>query len=255
VGAVHVNADGFKKSIPGPGIGNYLTVGKCMGTARAILGEKGLRERTQMHAHGTGTPQNRVTESHIFNEMAKNFGIQNWPISAIKAYVGHSMAPAGGDQLAAAMGTWEHGYLPGITTIDHIADDVEDSNLHFPMSHLQIDPQELEGAFINSKGFGVNNATGFVISPKVTEKMLRQRWGDKHMQAWGRRNDAVATAAADYDAGADSGKFPPIYKFGEDIVTGEDITLSASEIHIPGFGKSVNLDIANPYEDMSEEEK
>ena len=28
VGDVFVNADGYKKSIPGPGIGNYLTVAK-----------------------------------------------------------------------------------------------------------------------------------------------------------------------------------------------------------------------------------
>ena len=73
------------------------------------------------------------------------------------------MAPAGGDQLAAAMGTWAHGWMPGITTIDHIADDVEDSNLNLPMSHLQIDPQEMDGAFVNSKGFGGNNATGFFL--------------------------------------------------------------------------------------------
>ena len=77
VGGVFVNADGYKKSIPGPGIGNYLTVAKAMATARAILGEEGLRQRTHMQAHGTGTPQNRVTESHILNEMARTFGIEN----------------------------------------------------------------------------------------------------------------------------------------------------------------------------------
>ncbi|HNI66348.1 MAG TPA: beta-ketoacyl synthase [Pseudomonadales bacterium] len=31
---VSVHADGFKKSIAGPGVGNYLTVGKAMATAR-----------------------------------------------------------------------------------------------------------------------------------------------------------------------------------------------------------------------------
>jgi len=254
VGGIYVNADGYKKSIPGPGIGNYLTVGKAMGMARAILGEKGLRERTQMHAHGTGTPQNRVTESHILNEMAKAFGIESWPVSAIKAYVGHSMAPAGGDQLAAAMGTWAHGWMPGIMTIDHIADDVEDSNLNLPMSHLQIDPQEMDGAFVNSKGFGGNNATGFFLSPKVTEKMLTKRWGDKHMQSWRKRNDAVAAKAADYDLGAEGDKYPPIYNFGDGVLDGEDITISSSEIGIPGFGHSVNLDLENPYEDMHDRE-
>ena len=61
--------------------------------------------------------------------MAKVFGIERWPVSAVEAYVGHSMASAGGDQLVAAMGTWEFGWMPGITTVDHIAEDVHDSNL------------------------------------------------------------------------------------------------------------------------------
>lgn len=254
VGGIYVNADGYKKSIPGPGIGNYLTMGKAMGVARAMLGEKGLRERTQMHAHGTGTPQNRVTESHILNEMAKVFGIEAWPVSAIKAYVGHSMAPAGGDQLAAAMGTWAHGWMPGITTIDHIADDVEDSNLNLSMSHLQIDPQEMEGAFVNSKGFGGNNATGFFLSPHITEKMLSKRYGDRQMKTWRKRNDAVAAKASDYDQGAEGDRYPPIYNFGEGVLDSGDIRISKSEISIPGFGYSVNLDLENPYEDMQDNE-
>ena len=255
VGGVYVNADGYKKSIPGPGIGNYITMGKAMGIARAILGEKGLREHTQMFAHGTGTQQNRITESHVMNEMAKNFGIENWPVSAIKAYVGHSLAPAGGDQLAAVLGTWEYGVLPGITTIDHIADDVHDSNLNFSLSHMQIDPQNLEGAFINSKGFGGNNATGFFISPKLTEKMLTRRWGENHMTTWRKRNEAVSATAIDYNARADGGDFPPIYQLGEAVVESEDLTIRPGEIRIPGFGKSVDLNLTNPYTDMTGKKK
>lgn len=251
VGGVYANADGFKKSIPGPGIGNYVTVGKAMGMARALIGENGLRRNTQMHSHGTGTPQNRITESHILNEMAKTFGIENWPVSAIKSYVGHSMAPAGGDQLAAALGTWEHGLMPGITTIDHIAEDVEDSHLNFSMSHLQIDPDELEGAFVNSKGFGGNNATGFFLSPKVTEKMLTQRWGEKKMLSWRKINEGVTMQAADYDNAAESGAYPPIYNFGEGVLEGGDLDISSSRILVPGFGQAVDLELDNPYADMT----
>ena len=251
VGGVYVNADGYKKSIPGPGIGNYLTVGKAMGIARAILGEEGLRHRTHMQAHGTGTPQNRVTESHILNELARIHGIEAWPVSAVKAYVGHSMAPAGGDQLAAVLGTWEHGLLPGITTIDHIAEDVHASNLNLPLQHLELDPAEMDGAFINSKGFGGNNATGLFLSPRITEKMLTRRWGEKHMQAYRRKNAAVATAANDYDAAADRGEVAPIYRFGEGVLSGKDLTITAERIEIPGFAQSVRLDLDNPYEDMT----
>lgn len=251
VGGIYVNADGYKKSIPGPGIGNYLTMGKAMGIARAILGEKSLRERTQMFAHGTGTQQNRTTESHVLNEMAKTFGVENWPVSAIKAYVGHSLGPAGGDQLAAILGTWEYGWMPGITTVDHVADDVHDSNLNFSLSHLQIDPSEMEGSFINSKGFGGNNATGFFMSPKYTEYMLTQRWGEKRMNTWRHRNEMVASTAHDYNDRADGGDFPPIYQLGEGVVESEDLAISPGEIRIPGFGQSVDLNLDNPYADMT----
>jgi acetoacetyl-[acyl-carrier protein] synthase len=49
---------------------------------------------------------------------------------------------------------------------------------------------------------------------------------------------------------ADSGSIPPIYKFGEDVLSGTDLTINPNEIHIPGFGKPVSLDAENPFEDM-----
>lgn len=251
VPGVFVNADGFKKSIPGPGIGNYLTVGKAMGLAKAILGEDGLRRRTHMQAHGTGTPQNRVTESHILNELSRINGIESLPVAAIKAYVGHSMAPAGGDQLAAVLGTWAHGLLPGITTIDHIAEDVHHEHLELPMSHLPLEADRLDAAFINSKGFGGNNATGLFLSPAMTERMLERRWGKEKMLAWRRRNESVNEQAMAYDAVADNPETKAIYQFGEGVVDGEDLTISAEEIRIPGFGQPVRLDLDNPWEDMT----
>jgi acetoacetyl-[acyl-carrier protein] synthase len=250
VADVAVNADGYKKSIPGPGIGNYVTVAKAMATARAILGEQGLRQHTYMQAHGTGTPQNRVTESQILNKLAANFGIDKWLVSAIKCYLGHSMAPAGGDQLSAILGAWEDGLIPGISTIDHIADDVEQSNLHFPMKHVAHAPEAMKGAFINSKGFGGNNATGLFLSPYQTRSMLEQRWGKKAYSAFCVKQEQAETNAQSYNNVADSGSIPPIYKFGEDVLSGTDLTINPNEIHIPGFGKPVSLDAENPFEDM-----
>ncbi len=252
VPAVFVNADGYKKSIPGPGVGNYITVAKAMGLARAMLGEDGLRRRTQMQAHGTGTPQNRVTESHILNQLAKVHGIEGWPVGAIKAYVGHSMAPAGGDQLAAVLGTWEHGWFPGINTIDHIAEDVHHSNLLLPMQHVELDQENMAAAFVNSKGFGGNNATGLVLSPETTRSMLERRWGKAAMLTHARTHESVAASAADYDAAMDRGEVLPIYEFGEGVLEGEDLEISEKNLQIPGFGQPVKLDLDNPFEDMTD---
>ena len=152
---VFVNADGFKKSIPSPGIGNYVTMAKAMATARSLIGDGGLRERSYIHAHGTGTPQNRVTESEIMNELAKTFGITNWPVAAVKAYLGHTLAPASGDQLTSALGTWKYGFIPGIATIDHIADDVHASHLTIGSGHIERPPNHLTWLSLIRKGLVV----------------------------------------------------------------------------------------------------
>ena len=120
---VFVNADGNKKSISAPGVGNHVTVAKATALAKAILGQDGLQE-TYVQAHGTGTPQNRVTESQILSQVANTFGIDNWKVTAIKSYVGHSMGAAAGDQVMASLGVWQYGFIPGIKTITHIAEDV-----------------------------------------------------------------------------------------------------------------------------------
>ncbi len=250
VGDVFVNADGYKKSISGPGIGNYLTVAKAMAAARSIVGEDVLRKGSYMQAHGTGTPQNRVTESHIFNELAKTFGIDDWKVGAVKCFVGHSMAPAGGDQLSAVLGTWNDGYIPGIKTIDHIAEDVHHSNLSLPFDHVEIDPDEYPAAFVNSKGFGGNNATGLFLSPKQTLAMLSKRWGAKAITQLQHAQEQTTAAALEYDAHADTGEISPLYQFGEGVIEGDELELLEDRVGIPGFEHSVSLDIANPYEDM-----
>jgi acetoacetyl-[acyl-carrier protein] synthase len=251
VADVFINADGYKKSIPGPGIGNYITVGKAMGVIRSILGEDSVRHRSYMQAHGTGTPQNRVTESHIFNELAKTFGIASWPIAAIKAYVGHSLGTASGDQIVSSLGVWKHGLIPGIKTIDQIADDVYDSNLEFLLDHKEVDPSSLDAVFVNSKGFGGNNATAALISPDATEQMLARKHGKGGMTKYRKLNESVAGASATYDDETTAGKNALIYRFGEGVIEGDQLTLSDVSIQIPGHKQIINLNVPNPYDDMS----
>ena len=250
VPGVYINADGYKKSIPGPGVGNYLTVAKAMALARGILGDEGLRRGTHIQAHGTGTPQNRVTESHILNELARINGIDKWLVSAAKAYVGHTMAAAGGDQLASAMGAWEHGWVPGITTIDHIAEDVYDSNLHLPMQHVEIDPAAMPGALINSKGFGGNNATALFLSPDFSRRMLERRGGKAAFTEYQRRNEAVRQSRSAYDEAMLEKTMPSIYRFGEGVLEGDDLTITSDSVQVPGFEMPVSLDIDHPFGDM-----
>ena len=118
---VFVNADGHKKSISGPGVGNYITMAKAVAAARAIVGERGVRQGGLVQAHGTGTPQNRTSESEILSQTARAFGIEQWPVSRLKCYLGHSLGSASGDQINATLGMWQHGIIPGIATMEDFA--------------------------------------------------------------------------------------------------------------------------------------
>jgi acetoacetyl-[acyl-carrier protein] synthase len=245
---VFVNADGFKKSISGPGVGNYITMAKALAAARAIVGERGIRNGGFVQAHGTGTPQNRTSESQILSQTAKAFGIDSWPVAAVKCYLGHSLGSASGDQVTATLGMWHHGLIPGIATIDDIASDVRQDNLSFSTDHRQMDPEQMTYALVNSKGFGGNNATATMLSPAVTRKMLQARYSASEWQAWERANESVREQQQQYDDGMIAGNIEPVYKFDHGVLQDSDVELGDQQMSIGG--QSVRLDLQSPYDDM-----
>ena len=249
VPGVFVNADGWKRSISAPGIGNYITLAKAASLVREILGEEALRQRTFLHAHGTSTPKNRTTESHVFDLVARAYGIDAWPVVAVKAFVGHSQGSAAGDQVASALGSFAHGLLPGIPTLDAVADDVHGERLRLSR---EAQPFKADAAFINAKGFGGNNATGVVLSPAVTERLLVARHGETAVAAWQARREATREAAGGYHDQADRGRFAARYRFGEGVLEGPELTMSDAELQIPGYARPVSLAVDNPYGRLSD---
>lgn len=247
---VFVNADGWKRSISAPGIGNYLTLNKAVALVRDLLGERALRQRTWLHAHGTSTPKNRVTESHVFDLVARAHGIEQWPVVAIKAFIGHSQGSAAGDQLASALGSFQHGLLPGIFTLDEVADDVHAEHLRFSRETLAF---RGDASFINAKGFGGNNATGVVLSPSVTERLMTRRHGAPAMSEWRQRREATRQAAAAYHQRADQGHFAPRYRFGDGVLEGPELSVGPDAIHIPGYANPVSMAVDNPFGRLDDE--
>ncbi|MDH0339181.1 beta-ketoacyl synthase [Metapseudomonas otitidis] len=233
---VFINADGFKKSISAPGPGNYLTLAKAVASATQLFGSDAVRQRSFVHAHGSSTPANRVTESELLDRVAGAFGIDNWPLTAVKAFVGHSLAAASGDQLISALGTFRYGILPGIKTIDRVADDVHQQHLAIPLAD-QRDRANLDICFINSKGFGGNNATGVVISPRLAERMLHKRHGADAFAAYLDKREATRAAARDYDARALMGELDIIYNFGNDLIDDRELEVSTDGVKVPGFAR------------------
>lgn len=245
---VFINADGFKKSISAPGPGNYITLSKAVASARALLGEDALRNRSMVHAHGSSTPANRQTESELLDRVATTFGIHDWPVAAVKAYVGHSIGPASGDQLVSALGSFKYGLIPGIKTIDQVADDVHQDRLN--ISVTDIAKQDLEVAFINTKGFGGNNATGVVLAPAVIERMLRKRYGAQAVAEYQTRAQTVAEAANAYDQAALRGDFNIVYNFGVNMINDAELQISDSALCIPGLEHEVSFAQESRYQDM-----
>lgn len=235
VPGVFIHADGFKKSISAPGIGNYLTLGKAAGLARELLGETRLRRETYVQAHGTGTPQNRVTESHVFDSIAGAFGIEDWLVASVKCYVGHSLGAAAGDQLMAALGAWSGGWIPGIFTLDAVAPDVHRRHLRFSQQHVECGPAGMAACLVNAKGFGGNNATALVLGPQEATAMLKQRHGSVALTAWHHRLAASEPARAAAEARADAATPRVTYLFGEGVLAGEDLAVSAEGAFLPGL--------------------
>lgn len=244
---VFVNADGFKKSISSPGAGNYITVAKAVASAKAIVGEEAVRKRSLIQAHGSSTPQNRVTESMIYDKVATAFGIESWPVTAVKAFVGHPLGPASGDQLSNTLGIFADGILPGIKTADRVADDVLDARLDILFQDKKAD---IDVVFLNSKGFGGNNATATILSPKVVDDMLVKRYGEAQVRAYQKKREAVRAIAAAYDEKARNGDLGVLYNFGAGIINEANLQVTDKQLTMTEFQTSVNLDFDNPYADM-----
>lgn len=246
---VFINADGVKKSISAPGVGNYISFSKAVAAAVNIVGTESVRKHSFVHAHGSSTPANRTTESQLIERVAQAFDIYDWPVTAIKAYVGHSLSTASGDQLISALGTFKYQMIPGIKTIAEVAPDVAQERLRFPLQDMDVSGDKMDVAFINSKGFGGNNATAVLLSPAKVEEMLAVRYADRFNDYLSQR-DTTRAVAEQYARQADAAQLDVIYRFGEPLIDEEGVTITTEGIHIPGFARDVSFDLENPWQDM-----
>ncbi len=245
---VYVNADGWKRSISAPGIGNYITLAKSVSLATSILGEEAVRQRSFIHAHGTSTPKNRTTESHVLHQVASAFDIEQWPVAAIKAYLGHSQGTAAGDQIASALGTFQHQILPGIANLHRVPDDVHAERL---VLQRQASECHADVGFINAKGFGGNNASAPLLSPEVTERLLRQRHGEHAITEWKRKRESVREASLAFEERSQTGHFDPRYVFGENVLDGSELEITSTSVTLPGYANSISLKVDNPFGSLS----
>lgn len=248
---IFINADGVKKSISAPGIGNYISFSKAVSAAIEVVGKDCVQKHSFVHAHGSSTPANRTTESELIDRVATAFDIYDWPVTAAKSYVGHSLSVASGDQLVSALGTFKYNMIPGIKTVSEIASDVHQERARFALTDMDVSEQKMDVAFINSKGFGGNNATAVVLSPNKVESMLALRYADRFDDYLTRREETRINSAA-YAERADAGQLDVIYRFGEPLIDEGGLSISAEGVSVPGFAQQIIFEKGNPWQDMRE---
>ena len=246
---IFINADGVKKSISAPGVGNTISFAKAVASAASIVGKETVQKHSFVHAHGSSTPANRTTESNLINRVAEAFDINDWPVTAVKSYVGHTISTASGDQLMSALGTFKYQIIPGIKTITKVADDVNQKHTVFPLQDMNTSEKNMHVAFINSKGFGGNNATAVVLSPQQAEKIMAARYGDQ-LEAYFAKRETTRNNAEAYANRADAAELDVVYRFGEALVDEDKVEITKEGISIPGYAQEVAFDLENPFSDM-----
>ncbi len=240
VGDVFIHADGHKRSISAPGIGNYITMGKALASAERTLG-KGCLNQSFVHAHGSSTPQNRTTESDMFSRLATAFDIENWPICAVKAHLGHSISAASADQLLMTLGSWNYGILPGVTTAPKVAADVTLEHLEIPFAHTHKEQSDIQLAFINSKGFGGNNASAWVLSGQASRDHLQTLVTQNEWHQYIAKNEKIREKQKAYLSAVAKENIPLPYRDKENQPEPDDIELTAEGMKLPGWKARINF--------------
>ncbi|MDC2965211.1 beta-ketoacyl synthase [Gammaproteobacteria bacterium] len=231
---VAINADGFKKSISSPGIGNYITMAQSLSNTLKI--GCSIQESIVI-AHGTGTFQNRSTESDVLSRVAEGFKLKNWKVTALKGMLGHTMGPAAGDELITALGIWNHGLIPGINTTKKLADDVLSDNLDFCLNTQEIDKEKVDAIYLNAKGFGGNNGSCGVVSPSFIKSKINKR----DFKNYEEKLSETEAKRKVYLEESNNGNYDLIYRFKEEVLDpSEDMKITKDKISISDY-KDIDL--------------
>ena len=230
---VFINSDGIKKSISSPGIGNYLTMGQAF---KSYLKDHEKPKLSCVIAHGTGTFQNRSTESDVLSKCATSLEMKNLKVTGLKGYLGHTMGPAGGDQLACSLGIFDRGIIPGLNSTPKLADDVITNNLNFCMENEEIDTSDLDAFFLNAKGFGGNNATTSIYKSNFVTKMLPKLFSKSKLTSYEAALEKTRENKLVYNSNCLEGNFNLIYRANEEILNPEtDLEMTSEAIKLKDY--------------------
>jgi 3-oxoacyl-[acyl-carrier-protein] synthase II len=102
-----------------------------------------------VNAHGTGTPNNDLSESHALNRV---FGQRQPLISSTKSFTGHTTSASGGIEAVICLLSLQHNFVPAnLGWKERIEDGIEPT--------LGCEYKELSHVLCNSFGFGGNDSS------------------------------------------------------------------------------------------------
>lgn len=235
VGGVARRLDGWKKSISNTGLGDYLALYEVMQNAVATCGIDLLRTGSMIACHGSSTPENERSEGSLYHRHAEAFGIERWPVTATKSFVGHTMGPAGGDSFLTLLMSLVTGVIPPIRNLGLTGADPKLSDVlpHLELLHeSQTRAEQLQMGFSVSKGFGGDNGAALVYGPEIAERyVLGGREQAGYLAAREARRRRMEEAQATWMNGADMVD----YRFGNPLLPEAITELSLHGLNVRGY--------------------
>lgn len=80
--------------------------------------------------------------------------------------------------------------------------------------------------------------------------MLRKRYSDEQLATYQDKNKAVQEAAQAYNQAMIRGEIEPIYRFGFNVLGGEELDITDKKIQLPGYQMPVDLNVENEFDDL-----
>ena len=76
---------------------------------------------------------------------------------------------------------------------------------------------------------------------------MAQKHGSTALSEYNRQHETVRQNAQKYDQDAIHGNITPIYRFGENVLEGDDLDMTDTYLSIKGLKTGIDLNIPNPF--------
>ena len=114
-------------------------------------------------------------------------------------------------------------------------------HLDIPLQHKQIHPDSIQLTFINSKGFGGNNATGWVLSGQACREKIRASVNEQTWHEYLAKNEKIRAKQKDYLNAMEQKNQPLPVRDKEELPEPDDIELSKDGMKLPGWKERITF--------------